>query len=133
MSLIKQEKVRNSPFNFSALLRGTLYAIVLSVLGSGVMGMVYFLTSLSESTLPWLASSILFLSVMVGGGAAARKVGSNGLYHGLGVGIMFFLLSLFLALVFLPATVLFIPMLQKLLLALAAGALGGMLGVGLAS
>lgn len=96
-------------------------------------GLAYYFTGLSENTMPWVAAGIFFTSVVVGSGYAAKRARSRGLFNGLGVGIATFIIIWLLVGLFLPGDVLLVGALGKFALTLVAGALGGMLGVGLAS
>lgn len=85
---------------------------------------------MSEHSLPWFSAGLFFVSVLAGAWSAASRAGNRGLFHGLGVAVLFFLLSWLLAATILPIQVSFVPLIHKLLLSLVAGALGGVLGVG---
>ncbi|WP_051688091.1 TIGR04086 family membrane protein [Desulfofalx alkaliphila] len=120
---------QNPSLNFSAIFQGTLAALIASLFISMLAGAVYYLTGLSESTLPWLSTGILCFSVFIGGGYASARAKVKGLYHGLGVGIMFFIILWLVALIFLSGSVLLTGFGLKLLLSLVSGAIGGILGV----
>lgn len=135
MCPLKKENSNNQgpAINFSAIYKGTLVTLVISLILSILVGIIYYLSSLSESTLPWMASGILCLSVFIGGGLAANWVGAKGLYHGLGVGVVYFILVWLVAGLFLPGSVSLVGFASKLAMSLAAGSIGGVLGVGLSS
>lgn len=132
MPFKRPEPARPSTINFNAIAKGTVVTLVISVTGSALLGILYYFTGLSEQTLPWSATVMLFISILFGGGTAAKNAGNKGLFHGAGVGILYFLLIWIIAAIFLPSQVAFFPLLLKLALALAGGALGGIVGVGLA-
>ncbi|RYD04493.1 hypothetical protein N752_14060 [Desulforamulus aquiferis] len=98
-----------------------------------IAGLTYYFTSLSENTMSWVAASILFLSVATGSGYAAKRARSRGLFNGLGVGIVSFILIWIISGLFLPSSILLAGALGKLTLTLAAGGLGGVIGVAIAS
>lgn len=125
--------INDMPLSFPAILRGTLAAVVISVLGSAVLGLVYYFTGLREGTLPLLAAGVFMLGVFVGGGIAAQYAGVRGLYHGLAVALAFFVVSWLITGLLLPSGIILVGLLQKLLLCLGAGAVGGVLGVSLAA
>lgn len=129
MSPIKQQSPRVPGIYFSSVYRGTAVTLGVSLGLSVVAGLTYYFSHLSESTLPWLSAVILFLSVTCGSGYASRKAGSRGLYHGVAVGLMFFILIWLLAALFLPGKVLLLGAAAKLAISLVAGAIGGVLGV----
>ncbi|MFZ5644360.1 MAG: TIGR04086 family membrane protein [Bacillota bacterium] len=117
--------------NFTAVFRGIVVALVLSVAGSFIIGLIYHLSGIRESTLPVTSSVLLFLSVLIGGLISSRHSGSKGLIHGLGVGIFIFILIWLLSGLFLSSGIGFVPLMQKLLVCLAGGSLGGIIGVSL--
>lgn len=121
--------------NFSLLLviTGMSYGFTLYILGNVLIGLAYYFTSLPEDTLPWLAEVLYFTSVLTGAAIAARRAGGKGLYYGLAIAFLFFFLMWGLSAAVLPFEALSSPSIQKLALALAAGILGGVLGVFMAS
>ena len=116
--------------SFTAIIKGFAFALVFSVVLSMGAGVVYHLSSVSEKTLPWLAASILALSCFGGSLAAGKEAGNRGLYHGLSVGIFFFIAIWLAAGLLMPGQAV-LGIFYKLLIALSAGALGGVVGVGL--
>ncbi|GAB6157428.1 hypothetical protein JCM39194_06280 [Desulfotomaculum varum] len=133
MALLKQETPGTPVIHFSSVWRGTLVSLIFSLCLSILAGLAYYITGLSENTMPWVAGGILFVSVVTGSGYAAKRARSKGLFNGLGVGICTFIIIWLLVGLFLPGHVLLPGALSKFVLTLLAGSLGGMLGVGLAS
>ncbi|MEG6522094.1 TIGR04086 family membrane protein [Desulfotomaculum sp. 1211_IL3151] len=129
----KQDVPRTPMLNFTSIFRGTLVALGFSFVFSVLAGLIYYFTNAPEKSMSWVAILILFLSVLLGAGYAARRTRSKGLFNGLGVGILTFIIIWLLVGLFLPGNVLFPSALGKLVLALAAGGLGGILGIGLTS
>lgn len=129
MRPMKSEPSNN--LNFSAIYKGVISTLLISLVLSMFFGTVYYLTNLSENSLPWVSSGILCLSVLVGGGYAAAKAGAKGLYHGIGVAVIYFILVWLVAALFLQSFVTFSGFAIKLILTLLSGALGGILGVSL--
>jgi len=129
MPLIKKEGF-SSQINIFAVLKGTLWTIVLSLLLSTGMGVFYHFTTVTEQSLTWFAAGILVASAFGGSLAAGREAGNKGLYHGLAVGLLFFLAVWLVAGLFIPGQMT-LGVFYKLLLAAFAGALGGAVGVGL--
>lgn len=133
MALLKQETPGTPVLHFSSVYRGTLVSLGFSLGLSILAGLAYYFTSLPESSMPWVSTVILFLSVAVGSGYAAKRARNRGLFNGLGVGVATFIILWLLVALFLPGKILLVGALGKLALTLVAGGLGGMLGVGLAS
>ena len=125
------DPVRPSSINYNSIIKGTVISLAISIAGSALLGMAFYFTALSESTLPWFAYAMLFAGVLCGGGIAAKNAGNKGLFHGMGVGVTYFVLIMLIALIFLPSQATFFTVLLKFIIALAGGAVGGILGVGL--
>ncbi|MBU4532100.1 MAG: TIGR04086 family membrane protein [Eubacteriales bacterium] len=127
---LKSEASPSQPLNFPAMGKGLVATLVLTVGLIAVSGLIFHFSSASENLLPWVTALILFFSVLAGSGLAAMQAGTKGLVHGIGVGILFFLAIWFLV-VLLPGSFAVVGLAYKLLIAVAAGALGGVLGVAL--
>lgn len=115
--------------SFSAIYKGTLVTLIAAIPLGLIAGIVYYLTSLSESTMPFMVTGILTLSVFSGSFFAASKVGAKGLYHGLGVASLCFLVIWLISALFIPTNITLAGFATKLVLLLAGGSLGGILGV----
>jgi len=120
----------NSVFSFVSVFRGLLTALAAMLIGILFLGIIYYFTGITESTMPVTASILLFIGVSLGGFYSSRHSGSKGLVHGLATGIAVFILIWLLMGIFLPAGVAFFPLIQKLLICLVGGSLGGIFGVG---
>lgn len=121
----------NFEFNFGAMIKGILFALLLSLLLSTGAGLIYHFSALPEHTLPWSAGIILACSAFCGAFSAGRQASNKGLYHGLAVGISFFIIVWITAALFLPGQA-GISLIAKLLITSLGGALGGIIGVGMA-
>ncbi|MEG6615571.1 TIGR04086 family membrane protein [Peptococcaceae bacterium 1198_IL3148] len=119
--------------SWTTIYKGTLITLVFSLLLSIIAGMVFYLTSLSENTLSWVASAILGISIFSGSFLAAYKVGYKGLYHGIGIGVLYFILVWIIAGLFLPSGVALAGFAIKFVISLIAGAIGGVIGVTLSA
>jgi len=130
MSMTKKELSAGSlASSLGVIIRGGIYALIISAILSLFLGLVFYFSSISESLLSHLASALLFFSVLVGSALAVRQVGIKALWHGLGVGIVFFLIVLLLGSVFFPEEFSTGGMFARLLLIIIGGILGGILGV----
>lgn len=117
------------PFNFNSTLVGTVLALVIAVLLVVVGGTSLYFSPATEKWIPAIGLLIFFLSIFSGSFFAARNAGTKGLFHGLGVAGLFFIVSILLGLV-LNADVLGLALGKKLVTSLLAGSLGGIWGVG---
>jgi putative membrane protein (TIGR04086 family) len=129
--VLKQE--RSAFLNWLAIIKGTLLSLAVSILGSVIIGLVYYFANFTESSLPWLINGLFFLSVFLGAGWTAQQAKNKGVFHGLGVAVLFLLLALITAAVFFSFSISMAPLGLKLILALAAGITGGMAGISLSS
>ncbi len=131
MVVLNQE--RGTFLNWLAIIKGTLLSLAISILGGVVIGLVYYFADFTESSLPWLINGLFFLSVFLGAGWTAQQAKNKGIFHGLGVAMLFLLLALITAAVFFSFSISMAPLGLKLSLALAAGITGGMAGISLGS
>lgn len=115
--------------NLLEVLRGTFWALVFSFAGSVFLGAGLYFTTLAESVLPWFGTGLFFFSVLAGAWLASYRAGKGGLWHGLGVAVLFCLFSFLLTAAVLPVSLVPSSLIQKVMLAAAAGVLGGVLGV----
>ena len=115
--------------NFTAILYGSLLAVIASVILMALGGTVMFYTIFNERLVPVIGLAILFVSIFLGGLVSARRAGKMGWLHGLGVGLIFLVLATVFSTVF-PHGVFGFAVLKKTLAAVIAGCLGGIWGVG---
>lgn len=129
MPLVNKDNFMNN-IRLTSILRGVLVALALSIVFSLAAGMLYHITSLTDRSLPWFAAAVLAASSFFGSASAGRTAGINGIYHGAAVGIVFFVV-VWIAGSFFLAGAAGLGVIYKFVTAAFAGALGGMVGVGL--
>jgi|GEM_PF-626666 len=105
--------------------RSLIVGIVLTVL----TGLVTFFSSLPEGHTPLMALLIFIISIFYGAAVAAKKAGGKGLYMGLSVSVLFLVATLLFSGIFMAGSFAVAGLVKKLLLGLAAGAIGGMFGL----
>lgn len=132
MTMQNDPPAADQAMNWVAIGRGLLVALAVAIVLSLLSTLLLHFTNVSERFLPWIAAFILFISVFFGGGLAAARVGGKGLFHGLLVGLGFFILMWVLGTLLFPGPSTVIGLIEKFVLTVAAGALGGILGVSLA-
>lgn len=115
--------------NWTAILYGTILAIISSVLFMAIGGTVMYYTVFNDQLVPVLGLAILFISIFLGGLISARKAGKLGWMHGLAVGILFLVLTVFFNMVF-PGGIFGFAVVKKIIASIVAGCLGGIWGVG---
>jgi len=116
-------------FNPAAVFRGSAVAIIFSITGSLLLGIIFHFSNLKESSLPLASSTLLFISVFCGGFTASKHSQAKGLMHGIGVSIIIFVLIWLFIGIIMPEGISFIPLFKKFLLCFISGSLGGILGV----
>ncbi len=109
------------------LLFGYLHAMLLSLFFALICGLIFHFSTLSESHLKLFSLIIILLSVFWGGFKAAQNAESKGLLHGLGVGLLFVLSTLVITFL-IAEQLMFKAILNRLLLCILGGALGGIIG-----
>lgn len=114
-------------FQLNMILKGILLATVLALLLSVFFGIVLSYTSLPESEL--FLNIIFGFSVFVSSFITAHHIGTKGLYYGIAVGLGFSLIVLVLSAVLWSDTPSWLRLGEKTILALAAGGVGGIVGV----
>jgi len=110
--------------------RGTVVTLALSLIFSLAAGLVYHFTSFTDQVVPWFAAAVLAASSFIGSASAGKDAGRLGIYHGAAVGIAFFFVIWLAGGLFLTGAAA-LGVVYKLLITALAGALGGMVGVGL--
>jgi putative membrane protein (TIGR04086 family) len=119
--------------NLSIELNGLARAILLSLLLAAAAAVVVYYTNLSEELFGLMAQLILALGVFTGAAYVAKVRASRGLVRGLNFGVMIFILMLIATVAISPGLLSLKGSLYNLLLCLASGALGGILGIGLSN
>lgn len=109
-------------------LLSSLFTVLFLIL---ISALIFHFTSLSECYLPLISLFILGISTFVGGLVGAREAGISGLFHGIIIGTIFFILVAILALIIAPTALAIIQIIKKLLVCVICGALGGLIGVAL--
>jgi len=117
------------PLAIQPILRGILYAILAALILSGIVGILTVLTGLPESEL--VNTGVFVASIFFGGLTAARIASTKGLYYGISVSIGVMLIIMLASAVMLPDPFSWAGIAQKLVYALLAGGIGGVVGVSL--
>ena len=113
-------------------LLGLLTAVLTALVLGSLLGAIVFFSPLKETTLNPLSDFTLIVAVFAGTCLTAWRRGNRGLLRGITLGLVFFAGMLVLTLCLTTSSLHFIPLLRTLFFTLAAGGLGGILGVGLA-
>lgn len=117
------------PFNLWIYCRGLIRGYILSLLLFLVSGMLIAFTMLGEGIISAVASGILILSVAYAAIYCAAKIGSKGWFHGALVGLVYILIMLLFSKIFLSEFSLDKYVSYKVLISIATGVVGGMIGI----
>ena len=122
---------KNEGFQINCIAKGFLCSLIITILLSLIISLFLQFTSLSESLLPVFAIFIFLISVFLGAVISARAAGCLGLFHGLTVAVLYWLLLLLITQIGGLGAFTFLAVLKRLALTLGAGLLGGIIGIGL--
>ncbi|WP_227766279.1 TIGR04086 family membrane protein [Zhaonella formicivorans] len=110
------------------LFNGFLNAIVLSIILVILFSLIFQFSSLSEYHLKSFSQIVLVLSVFWGGFKSARLAESRALFYSFGVGVLYLLTAILLAvLIAEPLSMATVGI--KMLYCMSAGVIGGIVGV----
>ncbi|HPF21149.1 MAG TPA: TIGR04086 family membrane protein, partial [Syntrophomonas sp.] len=93
--------------------------------------LVLYFSALEETSAGWIAQLIVIGSVFYAGCHVSKSYGNKGLIRGLTMGIIYYIILLIASLVFQTGGIDIQNYLINLLICLAAGGFGGILGIGL--
>jgi putative membrane protein (TIGR04086 family) len=117
--------------DLSYILRGTVLALVISLLVCLLLSLVLFLTPVSERVVPYAVYITSIFSIIIGSAYAAKRIQSKGWLNGGITGLTFILVLLVLTKVFGLDLSLNLHLFTKLVLAFVLGSIGGILGLNL--
>ncbi len=118
---------KSMSIELAALIKTLLLSLALAL----IVGTVVYYTPLQDILLSALGKAILIITVFTGGCLVSRNHGNKGLVRGLGMGSIYFVLIVAATFIFAPAVLSLSSVIYTLLISLAAGGLGGILGIGL--
>ena len=119
---------KSMSIELAALIKTLLFSFVMAL----IAGTVVYFTPLQESLLSALGKMILIITIFTGACLVSRNYGNKGLVRGLAMGSIYFVLIVAATFIFAPAILSLASIVYTLLISLAAGGLGGILGIGLA-
>ncbi|MDK2822956.1 MAG: hypothetical protein PWQ67_1824 [Clostridia bacterium] len=117
----------------NSIIKGLIWALFISVILSILITFLLHFTSISETLLPSFASLIFFLSILLGSTISAKSAGNRGLFHGLGVGILYLFFSIIFGIIVSTDPFSWVLFTKKIAYTLLGGALGGIIGIGLSN
>jgi len=89
------EEVESHLSNVKRVVKGSLVAIVMSIILLIIFSILLTYTRLGENTIPIVTLAITGISILVGSGIAGSRIKKNGLLMGMAVGAIY-ILSIYL-------------------------------------
>lgn len=128
--MVKKNVVKNSgPFNLFTYGRGLVRGYVLSLLLFLLFGIIITYTMAGEGLIPLVTTIVMILGVVYGAIYTVAHIGTKGWLHGALIGLVFMLLLVILSKMFLTEYTLDRYVGYRLLISIAAGSVGGMIGI----
>ena len=118
---------------FRSVIKGIIWSLIITILLGLIISLILHFTALSENLLSSFSTFIFFISMFLGATIGARTAGSKGLIHGLYISISYFVLLIIIGLIWDPSGFSLFNLGKKFVFSFIAGALGGIIGIGLAS
>ncbi len=115
--------------NFKALLKGILLSMAVSIVALVILSVFVFFMDISDNTVSVLVFAITAVSVLAGAFVLAKNIECGGLVNGLALAVGYFLVLLVVSLAIEGGVSFSVQNIIRLLIALAAGMLGGVLGI----
>lgn len=119
--------LNNLPVEIKGLGKALTSAVILGL----ITALVIYCSGIEETLLNPLGKLILIVSVFWGGCYVSKAYGTKGMIRGMSLGLMFFIILLIITLLCASSHIGLKSFLYSLGLCLAAGGLGGILGIGL--
>ena len=113
------------------LMIGIIIAYAITAIAFLAFAMLVTYTNMSERSLPTVVAITTFLSVMVAGFDAAKGASHKGWLWGMGAGFIYVLIMAIIMVVMLPTFAVDGRTFTVIVLGIAGGGLGGMLGINL--
>ena len=130
MKKIMNEKDNNKEENnFVKIIKGSLIAIILTIIMLLIFSVILTYTNVKESTSTPVIFGIMTISIIIGSIISVRKVKKNGLVNGAIVGGIYILTIYILSSVFATTFGLNLQAILMIIFAILAGILGGIIGV----
>lgn len=126
----KKNVVKNSgPFHLWTYGRGLVRGYVLSLLLFLIFGIIITYTKVGEGLIPLVTTLVMILGVVYGSIYTVAHIGTKGWLHGAFVGLIYIFLLVILSKMFLTGYTLDRFVGYRMLISVAAGSIGGMIGI----
>lgn len=118
---------------FLLILKGAIMSIVISIFCIAILALLALISENTsiESYSQYILVAVSLVSIFLGSVWATKEIGSKGLIIGMSIGVVYVLISLVIGMELNQETLSVLIVANKLGAGLAAGALGGLVGVNL--
>lgn len=113
------------------ILKGSIFAIILSVILLTIFALLLTYTQLSESTIMPVVLTITGISILIGGTISSRKMKKNGLLYGGSVGLIYIIILYLASSLCLTGFSLSNKSFLMIVVGIITGMIGGIVGVNL--
>lgn len=123
------ENISENGNNIKRIIKGSIFSIVITLIGLLVYSIILSYTSISESTMPATIIIITAVSILIGSTISTSNIKKNGIVNGVLVGIIY------IAIIYLISSIVtgnFLLNTNSIIMVIASvltGALGGIIGV----
>jgi putative membrane protein (TIGR04086 family) len=128
------KNIRDSKDNINRVLiigKGTIMAIIISIILLAIYGVILAYTALSESTMPIFVTAITIISITASAIYVSAKVDSKGWLNGAIAGLIYMVVLFLISLLFKTGTVIEKGIIVKIFIGFLVGGLAGMIGINL--
>lgn len=117
--------------NSVRIIKGSIFAIIISFILLLIFAMLLCYTNLSENTIKPVVLVITGISILIGSMISTRKIRKNGLLNGSLVGFIYIVILYLVSSLFLAGFLLTFNSFIMLLVGIVTGIIGGIIGVNL--
>lgn len=117
--------------DWSAVLTGAIVAFLVSLVASGLLGVVMLRSTFSDAVIPGLMAAVGYTSIALGGLYTGYRTEQLGWLNGGLAGVVYVLASFVVGLVIFPGAAALWPLAKRAAVGFLVGAFGGTLGINL--
>lgn len=134
-NIVKQGVVTNQQSEWSKntlrIIKGSLFAIILSIILLFIFGLLLTYTEISENTIVPVVTTVVGISILIGSTISSRKIRKNGLVNGGLVGLIYVVILYLSSSLCITSFSLTISSFVMLGVGTVTGMIGGIIGVNL--
>lgn len=126
---IEKNKDESQEKNMIKIIKGSLLAIVITIVALLIFSVILTYTNVKESTTVPVIFAVMVISIIIGSFISVRKVKKKGLINGAIVGLIYIITIYILSSIFATTFALNMYSFLMIIFAVLAGILGGIMGV----